>query len=96
MTAYAIARQVGCDVKTAAKYAEQPERQLDRRSAGRTAITNWARKITAAGGSLRDVQSLAGHASLADTQRYIDQSPEADVAALSTEPGREAKYEFAQ
>jgi hypothetical protein len=24
-----------------------------------------------------DVQSLAGHASLADTQRYIEQSPEA-------------------
>ena len=70
--------------------------QVVRRSAGRTAITNWARKITAAGGSFRDVQSLAGHASLADTQRYIDQSPEADVAALSTEPGREAKYEFAQ
>ena len=46
-------------------------------SGRRTAITNWARKITAAGGSLRDVQSLAGHASLADTQRYIDQSPEA-------------------
>jgi hypothetical protein len=46
-------------------------------SGRRTAITNWARKIAAAGGSLRDVQSLAGHASLADTQRYIDQSPEA-------------------
>ena len=46
-------------------------------SGRRTAITGWARKIAAAGGSLRDVQSLAGHASLADTQRYIDQSPEA-------------------
>jgi len=46
-------------------------------SGRRTAITNWARKITVAGGSLRDVQSLAGHASLADTQRYIEQSPEA-------------------
>jgi site-specific recombinase XerD len=30
-----------------------------------------------AGDSVRDVQSLAGHASLADTQRYIEQSPEA-------------------
>jgi integrase/recombinase XerD len=46
-------------------------------SGRRTAITGWARKIATAGGSLRDVQSLAGHASLADTQRYIDQSPEA-------------------
>jgi hypothetical protein len=27
---------------------------------------------------LCDVQSLAGHASLANTQRYIDQSPEAE------------------
>ena len=25
---------------------------------------------------LADVQSLAGHTSLADTQRYVDQSPE--------------------
>jgi integrase/recombinase XerD len=41
----------------------------------RTAITNWAREITQAGGSLRDVQSLAGHASLANAQRHIDQSP---------------------
>jgi integrase/recombinase XerD len=46
-------------------------------SGRRTAITSWARKIAMAGGSLRDVQSLAGHASLADTQRYIEQSPEA-------------------
>jgi hypothetical protein len=41
----------------------------------RTAITNWAREITQAGGSLRDVQSLAGHASLANAHRHIDQSP---------------------
>jgi hypothetical protein len=27
---------------------------------------------------LCDVQSLAGHASLADMQRYIEQSPEAE------------------
>jgi site-specific recombinase XerD len=34
---------------------------------------------------LRDVQSLAGHASLADTQRYIEQSPETKrrVVAMS-------------
>jgi site-specific recombinase XerC len=30
-----------------------------------------AAKIVEAGGSLRDVQELAGHASLATTQRYI-------------------------
>jgi hypothetical protein len=33
--------------------------------------TRCAKKIVEAGGSLRDVQELAGHASLATTQRYI-------------------------
>jgi integrase len=46
-------------------------------SGRRTAITNWARKISTVGGSLRDVQSLAGHSSLGMTQRYIDRSPDA-------------------
>ena len=43
----------------------------------RTFITNAARKISTVGGSLRDVQSLAGHSSLATTQRYIDGDSEA-------------------
>jgi integrase len=34
-------------------------------------ITMTARKISEAGGSLRDIQELAGHSSLATTQRYI-------------------------
>lgn len=41
-------------------------------SGRRTFITNAARKISTVGGSLRDVQALAGHTSLAVTQRYID------------------------
>lgn len=41
------------------------------------AITRWARKIVEAGGSLKDVQQLAGHASLGTTQRYIDGSADA-------------------
>jgi integrase len=41
-------------------------------SGRRTAITRWARNITEAGGSLRDVQALAGHADLATTQSYIE------------------------
>jgi integrase/recombinase XerD len=41
-------------------------------SGRRTFITNAAKKISTVGGSLRDVQALAGHSSLAVTQRYID------------------------
>lgn len=41
-------------------------------SGRRTFITNAARKISSVGGSLRDVQMLAGHSNLATTQRYID------------------------
>jgi integrase/recombinase XerD len=41
-------------------------------SGRRTAITQWARKISTVGGSLRDVQMLAGHTALSTTQRYIE------------------------
>lgn len=46
-------------------------------SGRRTFITNAARKIASVGGSLRDVQSLAGHSSLQNTQRYIEFNSEA-------------------
>ena len=53
-------------------------------SGRRTFITTAAKKIIEAGGSLRDIQELAGHASLATTQRYIqgDSQAKRKVIAL--------------
>lgn len=48
-------------------------------SGRRTFITSAARKISTVGGSLRDVQMLAGHSNLRTTQRYIEPNPEAQV-----------------
>ena len=39
--------------------------------------TRAARRVSQVGGSLRDVQELAGHTSLAMTQRYIEGDTEA-------------------
>jgi integrase len=46
-------------------------------SGRRTFITRAAKNCIAAGGSLRDVQQLAGHASLSMTQTYIEGSSSA-------------------
>jgi integrase/recombinase XerD len=46
-------------------------------SGRRTFITRAARKIVEAGGTIRDVQQLAGHASLSVTQLYIEGDAEA-------------------
>jgi integrase len=46
-------------------------------SGRRTFVTRCAKNIIAAGGSLKDVQELAGHSSLSTTQRYIQGDTEA-------------------
>jgi len=51
-------------------------------SGRRTFITNAAKKISTVGGSLRDVQQLAGHSSLQTTQRYIEGDTEAKKAIV--------------
>ncbi|WP_139121832.1 site-specific integrase, partial [Piscirickettsia litoralis] len=46
-------------------------------SGRRTFVTRAAKNIIKAGGSLRDVQQLAGHTTLQTTQRYIEGDSEA-------------------
>lgn len=46
-------------------------------SGRRTFITRSARLVSKVGGSLRDVQELAGHSSLTTTERYIEGNREA-------------------
>jgi integrase/recombinase XerC len=53
------------------RFAELRIEGASSHSGRRTFITSAAKKIVEAGGSLRDVQELAGHTSLATTQRYI-------------------------
>jgi integrase/recombinase XerD len=52
-------------------------------SGRRTFITRAARVVHKAGGSLRDVQLLAGHRSIQTTQRYIDGDSEAQRRLVS-------------
>jgi integrase len=52
-------------------------------SGRRTFITRAARKISEVGGSLRDIQQLAGHASLQTTARYIEGDADAQRKVVS-------------
>ena len=61
-------------------------------SGRRTFITNAAKKISSVGGSLRDVQMLAGHSSLAVTQRYIEGDGEARMKVVELVRGKESGW----
>jgi integrase/recombinase XerD len=52
-------------------------------SGRRTFITRAARLVHKTGGSLRDVQLLAGHRSIVTTQRYIDGDTDAQRKLVS-------------
>ena len=52
-------------------------------SGRRTFITRAAKLVHAAGGSLRDVQILAGHRSIETTQRYIEGDSDAQRRLIS-------------
>ena len=52
-------------------------------SGRRTFLTTAAQKINLVGGSLRDVQSLAGHKSLQTTERYIEANSDAQKKVVS-------------
>ncbi len=52
-------------------------------SGRRTFITNVAKNIGLAGGTLNDVRLLAGHSSLSTTQRYIEYNTEAQKKLVS-------------
>ena len=51
-------------------------------SGRRTFLTTAAQKISLVGGSLRDVQSLAGHRSLQTTERYLEKNTSAQEAVI--------------
>ncbi len=52
-------------------------------SGRRTFITNAAKNIGLAGGTLNDVRLLAGHSSLSTTQRYIEYNTEAQQKLIN-------------
>ena len=64
-------------------YAELGLRGCSSHSGRRTFITQTARLVSKTGGSLRDVQELAGHRALTTTERYIEGNRDAQRKLIS-------------
>lgn len=64
-------------------YANLALRGCSSHSGRRTFITQSARIISKTGGSLRDVQELAGHRALTTTERYIEGDRDAQRKLIS-------------
>lgn len=67
----------------ALRYRELGLEGCSSHSGRRTFVTRAARLVHKAGGSLRDVQLLAGHRSIQTTQRYIDGSTDVQKRLVS-------------
>jgi len=67
----------------AIRYRKLGLRGCSSHSGRRTFVTRAARAIYKTGGSLRDVQILAGHRSIQTTQRYIDGDSDAQRKLIS-------------
>jgi len=52
-------------------------------SGRRTFITETSKKISTVGGSLRDIQMMAGHSSLQTTQRYIESDSDSQMKVVN-------------
>ena len=64
-------------------YAAAGAKGCSSHSGRRYALTQMARKISLAGGSIRDIQAIARHASLQTTEKYLAFSPEAQSTVIS-------------
>ncbi len=67
----------------AALYGELGLTGCSSHSGRRTFITNAARALSQTGGSLRDIQELAGHKALSTTERYIQGDRDAQRKLVS-------------
>ena len=64
-------------------YSDAGAKGCSSHSGRRFALTKMARQISLAGGSIRDIQAIARHASLQTTERYLSLSPEAQSNVIS-------------